>query len=323
MLAVRGRPALYCYRTRAWSTEVSLSVSEPRLLPVAAGILRRELDRMDRLASRFRTDSELSRLNGSAGARVAVSDDLFELLALSLRVASATGGAVDPTVGGALCHLGYDRDFATIASASSSSRHGQPQVTPRPVAGWTSLELDATTRTVRAPRGTLLDFGATAKALASDRVAAEVVSALGCAAVVSLGGDVAVAGEPPEGGFAVGIADTCAPGPGQAPSRVQTTVVISSGAVATSGILARRWSRGGTWVHHIVDPSTGAPADPVWRTVSVAGATCVDANAASTAAIVQGVDGPEWLESLGMAARLVHLNGDVVHTGGWPEAKAR
>lgn len=316
----------------AWSSEMAVWVREPSLLAPASDVLRREVERVDRLANRFDPGSEISRVNARAGERVAVSDGFAELLAVAVGAAAATAGAVDPTVGGALCRLGYDRDFPAVVAATRTpvpSRPSEPRPSePRPsdpprVAGWTSVDFDRAARTVRVPAGTLLDFGATAKALAADRVAAGVASVLGCGAVVSLGGDVAVAGDPPEGGFAVGIADTCMPGACHAGSQHRTTVAIFSGAVATSGIRARRWRRDGRWVHHIIDPATGWSAAPRWRTVSVAAGSCVDANAASTAAIVKGGDAPQWLESLGLPARLVDIDGDVTRIGGWPEDPVR
>jgi thiamine biosynthesis lipoprotein len=130
--------------------------------------------------------------------------------------------------------------------------------------------------------------------------------------LVSLGGDASVAGPAPEGGFDIGIADTCtSPSPAEA-------IAISSGGLASSGIGVRHWRLGTHEVHHIVDPATGLSAAPCWRTVSVVAATCVQANAASTAAMVLGERALGWLERLSLPARLVRLDGTVVHTDGWP-----
>jgi thiamine biosynthesis lipoprotein len=96
------------------------------------------------------------------------------------------------------------------------------------------------------------------------------------------------------------------------------TVLVQSGGLATSSTTVRRWARGGQELHHVLDPRTGRPAEEVWRTVSVAAASCVDANIASTAAIIRGERAPAWLESLGLPARLVLPEGSVVRVGGWP-----
>ena len=165
---------------------------------------------------------------------------------------------------------------------------------------------------MRLAEDTALDLGATAKAMAADRAATTISDRLGCGALVSLGGDVAVAGTAPPGGFAVGIADTCtSPDPTEA-------VSISSGGLASSGVGVRQWRLGAHQVHHVLDPATGLPATPCWRTVSVTAASCVQANAASTSAIVLGERAVDWLEGLGLPARLVRLDGTAVRTRGWP-----
>ena len=123
--------------------------------------------------------------------------------------------------------------------------------------------------------------------------------------LVSLGGDIAIGGTPPAGGWPVLVADE--PGPG-GPGPVQL-VRLERGAVATSSITCRRWRRGGRVMHHIVDPRTGLPADGPWRTVSVAAATCADANAAATAAVVAGDQAEQWLAGAGLPARLVDHDG--------------
>jgi thiamine biosynthesis lipoprotein len=75
-------------------------------------------------------------------------------------------------------------------------------------------------------------------------------------------------------------------------------------------------------MHHVVDPRTGRPAPEVWRTVSVAAATCVGANIASTAAVVLGEDAPAWLAARQLPARLVRVSGEVERVAGWPLAEA-
>jgi thiamine biosynthesis lipoprotein len=295
------------YRTRALGTRAELMVTDPGLLIGAVRILHHELEAIDRVASRFRSDSEISRLDTACGRPVRVSPELLHAISVALEMAEATDGAVDPTVGGALCRLGYDRDFAAIAS-------GVPGLLPppAPVPGYQRVVIDLDHGTVRVPEGILLDLGATAKALTADRVADAVATSMGCGVLVSLGGDVAVAGPPPPGGFRIGLGDAC--------TAVQPdeTVSICSGGLATSGIGVRRWRLGEHTVHHIIDPSTGLPAAVSWRTVSVAAATCLEANAAATAAMVKGTTAVSWLPALRLPARLVGVDGVVQYVAGWP-----
>ena len=140
--------------------------------------------------------------------------------------------------------------------------------------------------------------------------------------LVSLGGDIAVAGTPPRDGWPVTVAEE--PDPDGAP-RGQPggqLVRLAAGAVATSSVTVRRWRRGSTVLHHIVDPRTGRPADGPWRTATVAAATCADANAASTAAIVAGARAQDWLAATGLPARLTGHDGRVRDMNGWPGPEA-
>ena len=295
----------------ALGTTAVLWTSDAEALSAATIELQRELAASDETCSRFRADSELSRLNHSAGGtRVTISPLLAEAVRVALRAAETTGGIVDPTVGRSLRLLGYDRTFTIVRSRDSITM----RVGYAPAPGWRSVGLDDETRPLRLEPGTELDLGATAKALAADRAAQAAAMRTGCGVLVSLGGDIAVSGRAPEEGWPVLIADDhrarlAGPGP---------VVAITSGGLATSSTEVRRWRVGEVELHHIVDPRTGTPVERVWRTVTVAAASCVDANTASTAAIVLGCDAPAWLEARRLPARLVEAGGRVVTVGAWP-----
>jgi thiamine biosynthesis lipoprotein len=160
----------------------------------------------------------------------------------------------------------------------------------------------------------MLDLGATAKAFAADRAASRAASATGCGVLVGLGGDIAVSGPVRPGGWRIRVSDDHRAGP----SEPGQAVTITEGGLATSSSTVRRWRRGGRWLHHIMDPATGAPAGSHWRTVSVAAASCLDANAAATAAMVKGRGADDWLADRALPARLVRLDGTVVTVAGWP-----
>lgn len=291
--------------TTALSTTALVVVTDADALDEGSRILADELAAIDLAASRFRPDSELSQL--PAGRAVPISQLLTDALAVALRAARLTNGIVDPTVADAVSALGYDRDYAQLADTDDPVRTA-------PAPGWWRIHLDVDRREVLIPRGVHVDLGATAKALVADRAAARIGAALGCGVLVSLGGDVATHGAAPEGGWRLGIGDdhrTAAIDP-------DAMVTIAGGGLATSSTTCRRWRRAGRDLHHIVDPRTGDLPDTPWRTVSVAAATCVDANVASTAAIVLGELAPAWLSSLGLPARLVEIEGGVHTVAGWP-----
>lgn len=294
--------------TRALGTFCSVLVSRPAMLDDAHDILSAELAAIDLACSRFRPDSELTRLNLSGGQQVTVSPLFGEALATALRAAEITDGDVDPTCGRSLISIGYDRDYDDLACDTSDLT--QPAA---PAAGWRCVEFDAERLSVRVPAGVMLDFGATAKALAADRAAGAIWARLGCGVLVNLGGDIAVAGPAPDGGWRVGVDDGLT-GPGSA----APVVAIESGGVATSCPSVRSWRRGDRELHHIVVPSTGQPAEVYWAAVTVAGATCVDANTASTASVIKGRPAAEWLEAARMPARLARPDGLILTTGGWP-----
>ncbi|WP_371576554.1 FAD:protein FMN transferase [Streptomyces sp. NBC_01314] len=303
---------------RALGTSVRLVTTDPALLDSCNLLLARHLAEVDATCSRFRADSELSTLNAAEGRPVKVSPLLAEALAVALRGARATDGAVDPTVGSAMDALGYDRDFTLVQEDDRPVR-----LTVKRVPGWSLVELDHATNTVTLPPGVSLDLGATAKAWAADRAARTLARTADCGILVSLGGDTAVAGEPPAGGWRVRVQDETAPVDRLPEHGPYATVGIRSGGLATSGTTARRWRRGDHDLHHIVDPRTGQPAATPWRTVSVAAATCADANAATTAALVKGETAVRWLSRLGLPARLVTHEGTVVTTPGWPSPTPR
>jgi thiamine biosynthesis lipoprotein ApbE len=233
-------------------------------------------------------------------------------VAVALRAAELTDGDVDPTVGEAIVAAGYDRDFSLVPP------DGPPlNLVVRAVPGWRQVHLDLASRTLAMPPGTRLDLGATAKAWAADRAAGRIAGELGCGVLVGLGGDIAVAGPPPETGWRIRVQDVTGR-PEEVPGGPSTVVAITSGGLATSSTTARRWRRGGSILHHILDPRTGLPPAPVWRTISVTAATCADANAASTAAIIRGGQAAGWLAATGLPARLVDVSGRVETVAGWP-----
>jgi len=233
---------------------------------------------------------------------------LAEAVGVALRAARLTGGVVDPTVGPAAAALGYDVTFTRIA------RTGPPPEL-HPAKGWQAVGWDPELRLLRLPEGATLDLGATAKALAADRAARAAAAAAGCGVLVNLGGDMSIAGATPAGGWRIAVADDHAEPAGPA----APVVTLSSGGLATSGTTVRTWERGGRTRHHIVDPASGDSAPAIWRTASVTAADCVDANTASTAAIVLGERAVDWLRTTGLPARLVRADGTVVCLNGWPQ----
>ncbi|GAA1903400.1 FAD:protein FMN transferase [Lapillicoccus jejuensis] len=314
-------------------------VTRAEALAEAGRVARALVDDLDRAASRFRADSEVRRiaalapLPGLATVTVRVSALLASCVAAALHAARLTDGLVDPTLGRAMERAGYDDDLESVrrraarpalAPAPARSMATAPRTRPvrhaadlprlvlaplEPPVTWRDVVLRGRVLTV--PAGTLLDLGATAKAHAADLLAARLAEGLPGGFLVNLGGDVAVGGEVPPGGWEVGVRD--------AEGVVRQVVTTTGQGLATSSTRLRTWQVGAELRHHVLDPRTGDTAPTTWAQVSCAGATCVEANAASTAAIVLGEAAPAWLGAQGVPARLDGADGRVTTTHGWPD----
>ena len=286
-----------------WSTRARLVVTDPGVLPAARELVDSYLAQVDDAANRFRGSSEIRHLAERSGW-VTLSPTMTHLLEHALQAAEFTAGDVDPTVGAAMRRLGYDRDLRLITDES-----GPVRAVLAPVPGYRSLELVGSQ--LHLPAGVELDLGATAKAVAADRAAALVHAAFGTGVLVSLGGDIATAGVAPGSGWQIHVQDR--------DEDPWTQVELPAGAaIATSSTVSRHWVQGGRTMHHVLDPRTGQPARPVWRSVTVAADTCLHANAVTTASLVRGERAVDWVRGLGLPARFLRHDGVLVHTDGWP-----
>ncbi len=284
-----------------WGGLAVAAVTEQAGLPAALAQVKRIVAAFDLSCSNFRDDSELARLNQSPREDVVVSQLLFDTVREALRAASLTGGAVDPTVGQVL-----------VAHRINPPLSDQP-LRIEPVPGYRVVKMDEAARSIRLPAGVQLDLGATAKARAADLAAEAACAAAGCGVLVSLCGDIAVAGTGPEGGWGIRVTDDHrrADTPGQ-------MVAIEAGGLATSSVTVRRSGTGPDSVSHLIDPASGRSVGGPWRTVSVTAASCLEANIASTAAIVLGDGAIDWLEAHRLPARLVSHDGAISRVAGWP-----
>ncbi len=333
-------PQVFTHTFRAIGCDHAVLVTDQAALAPAARLAQDIVAELDLAASRFRSDSEVSRIAERALAgevMVVISPMLGGCLEAALHAADITDGLVDPTVGRAVAATGYDADFDVVrrreaaeqptgapaypTSDPASDLENRPTTTPVAVPGWRSVAYDPTTRLLTVPQGSLLDLGATAKAYAADLIAQRLADELSGGFLVNLGGDIAVSGALPPNGWEIGVEDH---------RGVVSQVVVSTGqAVATSSTQVRTWTHGTERRHHVVDPRSGRTAPAVWALVSCAGVSAVEANAASTAAIVLGDDAPAWLEGHGIPARLDYAAPaagtatfvrfvTVVTTPGWP-----
>jgi thiamine biosynthesis lipoprotein len=291
-------------------TQVELAVTRPDLLDDAVRLAGELLDRIDRACSRFRPDSDLVRANAAAGRWTPVDRLLVDAVAAAVRAAQLTGGLVDPTLGRPMAAIGYDRDLEDVRAGRVDPASVRLTPAPPRPGAWRRIGLNPDGG-LCVPEGTAIDLGATGKGFAADLVAGDLALELGCGVVVGLGGDVAVnAAGGARVGWPVEVGD-----PSGGPTQ---TVLLDSGGLATSSTRRRVWRHGGLLVHHLLDPATGMPVPLIWDEVTVRARSCVDANTATTAAMVLGDAAPAWLERDGLPGRLVGHGGGLVLTAGWP-----
>jgi thiamine biosynthesis lipoprotein len=287
---------------RAWSCTVRVTVDRDDAIDAASAGLAELMNRVELACSRFRDDSEISRANARAGLPTPLSPLASELVGTALRAAADSHGAVDPTVGHHLVAAGYDTDIEFVRRSPGERLRVDrlPQ--------WRAVGLDPDLRVLTVPVGLSLDLGSTAKAWTVDRAADDIARRHGCGVLVEIGGDLATAGGAQP--WLIRVAEREGGG--------GELVTLSSGGITTSTTTVRRWHRDGEVMHHIIDPRTGACGDGPWRTASVWADTAVDANTASTAALVLGHRALDWLTARGTTARLVGTDGHVLKVGGWP-----
>ena len=254
--------------------------------------------------SRFRPDSELSRLNRSSGQWFAASETLWSVLQVALDAAQASDGLVAPTMLDAMEAIGYDRSFEVIRTGVAVL-----SIRPPAIVDWRDIEFDPSRRAVRLPVGMRLDLGGVAKGWVAEQAAQRLAEE--GAALVDAGGDIAVRGadgasEP----FPVGVAD-----PWQ-PEEMLSLVMLSSGGVATSGRDYRRWQANGKPQHHILDPRTGAPAETDVLSATVIAPNTIEAEVAAKVAFILGSGaGMDWIEAHpGLAALLALEDGNVIRS---------
>lgn len=278
----------------------------------AALSLTRDLfEEWEQTFSRFRADSELSRLNARAGLRVSVSPLMLRVLSAALDAARSTRGIFDPTILLRMIEIGYDRSFEQLAPqqpAALAGRHAQ-------TGGWRFIEVNAARLMARLPAGIGLDFGGIAKGMAVDAALALLEERGLTPAMLNAGGDLAIRGFPPdEPNWPIAI-----------PGKDEGWVIgLERGAVATSGVARRHWRQGDIERNHLIDPRTGEPAQSaLWSVTTIAGACAQAEVAAKTALILGREQGERFIESAHLAALLIGDDGVWSVAGAWPVSGMR
>ncbi|MDI6870521.1 MAG: FAD:protein FMN transferase [Bacillota bacterium] len=294
------RTARFSGSTFAMDTLVSVTVYGPRAVESGRAALA-EFQRLDKLLSAYRSDSDLGRVNAAAGKEAArVSRETVELVALALRYAALSGGKFDPTVGPLVRLWGIE------AGRAEPPAPGEVEEARRLV-DYRRVMVDVPGRRLYLPEpGMALDLGGVAKGYAAER-AVELLRQRGVkSALIDAGGNIVALGARPDGSpWRIGLRHPRRPG------EVLGVVEVVNRAVVTSGDYERYFEAGGRRYHHLLDPAAGYPAEGL-QSVTVVGPSSTVADILSTAAFVLGPErGPAFVRKHGMAAITVDAVGEV------------
>ncbi len=266
---------------------------------------RRRLAELEARWSRFVGDSDISRLNAAGGQPVRVDPATITLLEAMMRGTVATDGNFDPTMLEPLVGLGY-----------AASWHGDAAV---PLPGGLSgrgviagAAVDKRLCTAQLPVGTAIDAGGIGKGMAADMICVELLADGARGVMLSVGGDVRVAGEGPvEGDWLIGVADHTS-------SDVEVSQVrLAHGALATSGTLRRAWiGADGEPVHHVLDPRSQHPTVGTLQATVIAGSAAW-AEVFTKVLMVRGSEGLAAVHAAGLAGRRVAADGATTCSGTW------
>ena len=286
--------------------EVMASQSYVQVHGGAGDLAEWAVDRLRELEqwwSRFLPDSDITRANLAAGAPVGVHPDTLAVVARGIEGWRQTNGLFDLTVLPALLDMGYTNSVTTDAPAP---------LVPGRVIGMTGfIGVDYTAGTLTVPATTALDLGGIGKGMAADIVAEELIERGATGAVVNLGGDMVVLGEPSnDASWFVGIANPFNP------EQQVLQLRLQNGGLATSGTSVRTWTGiDGTRRHHIVSPQTARSADTSLVAATVLASDAATAEIFATAAMMGSADDAVSLvESVGLAGVFICNNGDIVIT---------
>ncbi len=238
-----------------------------------------EAQRLECLLSRFLSQSDISRINGSAGKKCEkISPETFDILQKASDISKLSGGLFDVTVG-PLADL-WDYKHASEPPPDEKIK----QILS--IVDYRDLKLDASQKTAGLNRtGQSLDLGGIGKGFASDRFM-EILRDYGIVSAFSnIGGNVSTLGRKPDGSaWQVGIRHPRHNG-------LIGAVAVAGKAVVTSGDYERYFiDRSGRRFHHILNPFTGYPGESGLASVTVVSDSAMTADALSTAMFVAGLE---------------------------------
>jgi thiamine biosynthesis lipoprotein len=269
--------------------------------------------------SRFIVDSDITALNNASGRPVRVHPSTITLITTMIDGWRLTDHAFDPSVLQIMCDSGYrssiDDPYKVTLLPDGAMLVGGYDEAP----AMDAIVIDAATSTVRLPLGLAIDPGGVGKGLAADLAVRHLLDNGAAGALVSIGGDMAMAGTPPEGtpGWSVAVEnpDTSL---GNA-----CLLEVEAGGVATSSTRSRRWVHDGRERHHVIDPLARHQSTTDLATVTVIGRAGWLAEVHATAGLLAGTGGVlDYLERNELSGIAIDLDGRLIPTSDLSSAVA-
>ncbi|QCJ43795.1 FAD:protein FMN transferase [Bacillus sp. S3] len=290
---------MYQYNFHSMSTIVQISISHELyandLMPIY-----KQFSMIEDTCSRFRADSELSRMNQQVGKEVPVSSEMFSILTKAYQFYLETDGVFNPSVLDALENNGYEKSIEFIRdreielpTRSSVAFHTQPY----------TLNEELQTVSLHSK----IDLGGIAKCWVIDQ-SAQLLNKIGYG-FINVGGDIRIFGNLPRP-LNIGIEDPFGK------TNMISSIKVENGAVATSTSMKRKWRVNGEWKHHLIDTRTGNPSESTIVSSTITAPTALEADVwAKTILFLGEKDGPEWIKEKGTHAVLINKYGDVWRGG--------
>ena len=257
-------------------------------------------------------NSDIWKINHSAGAPVTVDSETAFLIEKALSYAALTDGLLNPAIAPLTSLWNFSSEAADTHQVPDSATITEKLAHT----DYHNITVSGQTISLSDPEASI-DLGCIAKGYIADKLKEYLVKEQVESALINLGGNVLAVGSKPTGTpFTIGIqkpfADSGTPA---------TTISLTDSSAVTSGIYERYFEQDGTLYHHILDPKTGYPVDNTLASVTILSQSSTDGDALSTSCLLLGLDdGTALIESLpDIEALFITKDGALHYTTGFPK----
>jgi FAD:protein FMN transferase len=291
---------MYTYRFPSMSTVVQISINHELFANDMMPIYKL-FDLIEATCSRFRLDSELSRLNQQVEKEVNVSSEMFSIVTAALRFHEETEGIFNPSILSTLESHGYSKSIERIKGKELAI------TSPSSVATINSKPFTLNESNQSVTLLSKIDLGGIAKGWVIDR-AIQLLEGLGYG-FINVGGDIRIFGSLPSP-LNIGIESPFSE------EEIISSIQVEKGALATSTTMKRKWLMNGEWTHHLIDTQTGKPSESKIVSATVTAPTALEADVwAKTVLLLGEQKGQEWISRKGVTSVLIAKDGAIWRGG--------